>query len=390
MTAPRSSFIKNKSLLITVIVIGAAGYYGYGHFFGASAPGHEMPGGMPVTAAEVISKPITQWSEFAGRLRAVEDVAVRPRVSGVIETVHFKEGDMVKKGDKLFSLDLRPYKAAYSQAKARADLMNMEAARGARLFADKAISKREFDEKSAAAKETQAVLDVAALNLEYAEVLAPVSGKAGRPEITVGNVVDAGPGAPVMTTIQSIDPIYADFEIDEQTYLRMVQSAKTPEAIAKIPVYLSLANEKESTRKGEIRSLDNQLSPTTGTLRVRAAFPNETGELTPGLFAHIRMGSAEDAEAILINELAIGTALNKKFVYAIKEDGAIEYREITLGGQAEGLRIVTHGLKAGDRVALGRLMQLGMMPPGVKVTPQMVKMDNPTPEPQAAPAEQPK
>jgi membrane fusion protein, multidrug efflux system len=334
---------------------------------------------MPASVAEVVVRPITEWSEFSGRLRAVEDVAVRPRVSGVIESVNFKEGDMVEKGDKLITLDLRPYQAAYSQAKARADLMTMEASRGGRLFADKAIAKRELDEKNAAAKEAQAALELAALNLEYAEVLAPVSGRVGRIEITVGNMVDAGPGAPVLTTIQSLDPIYADFEIDEQTFL----NNRTAENLGNIPVHLALANEKEFMRQGKILSFDNQLGVNTGTLRVRASFANPSGELTPGLFARVRMGSAQQSEAVLVNEQAIGTDLNKKFVYAVKDDGSVEYRELTLGGTADGLRIVKSGLKPGDKIVIGRLI---MMHPGAKIIPQPVPMDTLKAPQEAAPA----
>lgn len=331
-----------------------------------------MPNGMPVSVAPALSKTLTRWSEFSGRLRAVEDVAIRPRVSGTIDMVSFKEGDFVQAGSKLFTIDLRPYQASYEQAKARAELADLERQRADKLFSDKVIAKRELDEKSAAAKEAKASLDLAALNLEYAEVKAPISGVVGKIEISVGNFVSAA-AAPVLTTMQSIDPIYADFEIDEQTYLQIMKPLRETNAdIRTIPVSLALANESEFSRNGEISSFDNQLNPTSGTLRVRATFANADKNLTPGLFARIRMGSATPVDMVLVHEQAIGTDQNKKFVYVIKDDGTSEYREVKLGVREGKLREITEGLKAGELIVVNGLQRV---PFGMKLLPQTVDME---------------
>lgn len=347
----------------------------------AAAP----PAAMPVSVATVLQKDITSWSEFSGRLRAVEDVQVRPRVSGAIEEMHFKEGDIVKKGDKLFTIDLRPYQAALDQAeaslaaaKARADLSVSDYKRAKTLFTQKAYSQREYDEKNngwkadvASVKAAEAAVELAKLNLEYAEVTSPIDGRVGRPDITVGNVVEAGAGAPVLTTVQSIDPIYADFDIDEQTYL------KTRKALANgqtqdMPVYMALADETDFTREGKIVSFDNQLSGASGTMRVRASFPNPKGELTPGLFARIRLGNAEKTAATLINDAAVGTDQDRKFVYTVDDKGNVNYRPVQLGTTDSGLRIVETGLKPGENIVVNGLMRVH---PGMQVQPMMVAMD---------------
>ncbi len=376
--------MKKRSLAIAALVGVTSLYFIYSWTKGGMNGG--MPDGMPVSVAEVTEKRITEWSEFAGRLRAVDDVSVVPRVSGTIDAIHFRDGDKVLAGDKLFTIDPRPYRAAYNQAKARADYLGMEAQRAGKVFSDKAISKRELDEKVSAAKEAQAALDLATLNLEYADVTAPVSGKVGRAEITVGNVVQAGPGAPVLTTIQSVSPIYADFEIDEQTYLALSKTMRDSNSgIATIPVYLALANETTFTHKGEIRSFDNQLGAGSGTLRVRASFPNEDGSLIPGLFAHIRMGGAQEVNAVLVNEAAIGTDQNKKFVFVVNGEGMSEYRQVKLGSRHENMRVVREGLKPGERIVVNGLLRVQ---PGAKLMPQMVSMDTlkPAEAPAAAPA----
>lgn len=373
-----------KRTWVTLLVGTAVVFIVYRIFGGGNMMMGAMPDAMPVSAAPAIEKRITEWAEFSGRLRAVEDVEIRPRVSGTIESVHFKEGDFVEKGARLFTIDIRPYQAAYDQVKARSDLLSLEAGRASQLYAEKAISKQEYDQKAAAAKEARAALQNAQLSLEYADIRAPISGQTGRAEITVGNMVDAGPGAPVLTTMQSVSPVYADFEIDEQTYLRLIQPIRADQsAIAAIPVELALANETDFTRKGRILSFDNQLSPASGTLRVRAEFTNDDRALTPGLFARIRMGGAQQVNAVLINEHAIGTDQSKKFVYVVKDDGSSEYREVKLGGRSDNLRIVKEGLKSDETIVVNGLMRVR---PGVKLLPQPVDMGTLQPLNAATPA----
>lgn len=360
-------------------------------------PAHaaDMPQGpMPVSVATVAKQDITRWSEFSGRLRAVEDVEVRPRVSGVIEKVHFREGDIVKQGDKLFTIDTRPFKAAFDQAdaalasaQARASLSGSNLSRAQGLFDKKALSQREFDERVNADKEAQAAVkaaeaqrELAALNLEYAELTAPISGRVGRPDITVGNVVQAGQS--VLTTIQSVDPVYADFDIDEQTYLRAMKAVRAGRA-SEMPVFMALADESEFTREGKIRSFDNQLQGDSGTMRVRAEFANTDGVLTPGLFARIRLGQAGAGAAVLVNDTAINTDQDRKFVYTVDKEGNVNYQPVVLGALNDGMRIIDQGLNGGENIVVNGLMRVH---PGMKVQPMMVDMRTLKPEGGAADA----
>lgn len=351
----------------------------------AIAAGAEQPQAMPASVATTIGREIVEWSEFSGRLRAAEDVQIRPRVSGTIDAVHFKEGDLVKQGKTLFTIDVRPYKAVQQQmaaalkgAEARADLTRSDLERAEKLLAEKAVSQREFDEKKNAWREADAAvaaakasLDLASLDLEYAEVRAPISGRVGRPDITVGNTVQAGQA--VLTTLQSVDPVFADFDMDERTYLRVLKSVRTDGKGGEMPVFLALADETEFTREGRIRSFDNQLSGDSGTLRVRAEFDNPDGLLTPGLFARIRLGSPEKTAAVLVNDKAIGTDQARRFVYALDAEGGVAYRPVTLGKLTQdGLRIVTSGLQAGEQIVVNGLMRIH---PGMKVQPVPVSME---------------
>lgn len=349
-------------------------------------------GPMPVSVAIVMQKEITRWAEFSGRLRAVEDVEVRPRVSGIIDEVHFKEGDTVKKGDPLFTIDMRPFKAALAQAEAelasaqaRAALAGSTAERAEKLFKQKALSQREYDERIngnkealASIKAAEAALTLAQLNVEYAEVRAPITGRVGRPDITVGNTV--GAGMVVLTTIQSVDPVYADFDIDEQTYLRAMKAVREGRA-SDMPVYMARADETEFKREGKIRSFDNQLSGDSGTMRVRAEFPNTDGVLTPGLFARVRLGTADKTQAVLVNDSAVNTDQDRKYVYAVDDKGMVGYRPVQIGTLENGLRVVDSGLAPGEKIVVNGLQRVR---PGMPVQPVIVSME--TLKPEGAPA----
>ncbi len=363
-----------------------------------------MPQVMPVSVAAAVGADITRWNEFSGRLSAVEDVEVRPRVSGMVDEVHFREGDLVKKDDKLFSIDIRPFQAAYDRAaaalaaaEARVTLTGSELGRAKRLLEERALSQRELDEKNnahleavAAVQGAEAEVQLAKLDLEYAEVRSPITGRVGRLDITVGNIVQAGQS--VLTTIQSVDPVYADFDIDEQTYLRVIKAMRGGDqetSARNMKVFMALADETEFMREGSIRSFDNRLIADSGTLRVRAEFNNTDGILTPGLFARLRLGSAETQAAVLINDAAIGTDQTRKFVYVVDGEGNVQYRPISPGKlSADGLRIIEGGLQAGENIIVNGLQRVH---PGMKVQPMMVSMTTLKPEgaadgvPQAAP-----
>lgn len=385
--------MKYKKALAALLVLAvlAAGYFltlaAMGDQAQAQLQSEAAEGAMPISVAAALSRDVTEWTEFSGRLRAAEDVQVRPQVSGTIMEVHFKEGDLVQKGDKLFTLDLRPYQAAHAQAVAAVDaavarneLAVHEKNRSKSLLDEKALSQREYDERNneskaawASVKSAKAALEIAALNLEYAEVKAPISGRVGRADITVGNLVEAGPGAPVLTTLQSVDPVYADFDMDEHAYLRVVKSIRGGENKAQeMPVMMALADETEFARVGKIRSFDNQLSGDSGTMRVRAEFENPDGLLTPGLFARIRLGGAEQHAAVLINDAAVGTDQNRKFVYVVDADGKVSYRPVTLGVLHAGLRTIAEGLQAGENIIVNGLMRVH---PGMVVQPMIVDME---------------
>lgn len=338
--------------------------------------------GVPVEVAEVVTRKITDWTHFSGRLEAVDRVEIRPQVTGVLTAVHFKDGALVRKGDVLFTIDQRPYAAAVSAAEARADYTSSDLARAERLLAENAISKRDLEEKKNAAQVAQAELRIAKLNLEYSQIKAPIAGRMSRAEITVGNLVTANSGAP-LTTIVSSNRIYAAFDVDEQTFLKYVNPARTDKGTA-LPVYLGLANESGYSYEGEINSVDNRLDPVAGTIRVRAVFDNKDATLVPGLYARIRLGGGTEREAVLIAEKALGTDQAKRFVLVVDKDNKTAYRAVKTGAAQDGLVIVESGLEPGERIVVNGLQRVR---PGDPVAPQIVSMENGKPATQQATAD---
>ena len=324
--------------------------------------------GVPVEVAEVVSRKITDWSSFSGRLEAVDRVEIRPQVTGVLTAVHFKDGALVKKGDILFTIDQRQYAAEVFGAEARADYTASELARAERLLAENAIAKRDFEEKKNAAHAAQAALRIAKLNLEFSQIRAPIDGRMSRAEVTVGNLVTANAGAP-LTTLVSSEKIYASFDVDEQTFLKYINPARAGKQA--LPVHLGLANESGYSREGSIHSIDNRLDTGSGTIRVRALFDNKDGQLVPGLYARLRLGGGQEREAILINEKAVGTDQSKRFVLVVDKDNNSAYREVKTGATQDGLVIVESGLQPGERIVVNGLQRVH---PGAPVTPQAVDM----------------
>jgi len=357
----------------------------------ANSKTQEAPaaGGPPISAATVVEKSVHETQEFSGRLEAIERVEIRSRVSGFITLVNFKPGSEVKKGDVLFQVDPRPYQAelarteaAANAARAKADLAKLELVRSEKLLADKAIAQREYDEKSSSLKEldasaraAQAQADAARLNLSYTQVTSPINGRVSKAEITLGNLVDA---SAVLTSVVSTDKIYASFDGDEDTYLRVGALAQKGQPVA---VKIGLANETGFPHEGKLEFVDNRLDPQTGSVRMRATFANEDKVLVPGLFARVQLGAAgEGKAAVLINERAVGTDQNRKFVYVVGADSKAEYRPVVLGPTAEGLRVVRDGLKPGEKIVVNGLQRVR---PGAPVTAQMVNMDYDPLAPQA-------
>ena len=367
-----------KKLLFLIIIVGI-GYFVYARFFMMPPGGHGMMGMMggpaPVSVAEVIERDVQQWQEFAGRIIPVDSAEIRPQVSGLIDKIHFKEGEYIEKGAPLFTIDQRPYKAALDAAQAQYTLADSELQRAKMLLEAKAISQREFDQRRNASEVARANLTKAKLDYDYTLIRSPISGRVGRAEITVGNLVSDGGSAPVLTTIVADKPVYADFEIDEDAFLEyMLAVGSDSEKLKSVPVYLGLSSEDGEPHVGLVQSFDNQLNMSTGTIRVRTIFDNESGNLVPGLFARIRLGSAGESRVILITDRAIGTDQNKKFVLAVDAENKAEYREITIGGIVEGLRVVTSGLKAGDKIVVNGTQRAR---PGAPLAPEMVPMDAP-------------
>lgn len=342
----------------------------------------------PVSVAKVEQRDAMIWNEFSGRLEAVERVEIRSRVAGAVQAVHFREGSLVKAGDLLITIDPAPYaaeverlKAQVVAAEARVALTKSDLERARQLANSPALSQRDLDQRLNASREAEAnlgsaraALQSAQLNLDYTQVRAPVSGRVGRLEITIGNLISAGPGAPVLTSLVSVNPIYASFNADEPIVTHALK-ALGREAVAqmqvdRIPVRIETGVDAEL--KGRLQLIDNQVDAASGTVRMRAVFDNEDGHLMPGQFVRLSMGEAKAKPALLISERAIGTDQSKKFVLVVDDGNKADYREVTLGAISDGMRVVTSGLNAGERIVVNGLQRVR---PGAVVAPQMVSMD---------------
>lgn len=335
--------------------------------------------GPPVSAAVVVEKPIADTQEFSGRLEAVEHVEIRPRVSGFITAVNFKPGATVRKGDVLFVIDPRPFQAeaeradaAAKAARAKAELAKLELGRAERLLGDKAIAQREYDASASAQKEleanaraAQAQYETAKLNLAYTRVVSPIDGRVSKAEITLGNLVDA---SSLLTSVVSTDRIYASFDGDEETYLRVRSQALSGQPVM---VKVGLANEEGFPHEGKLEFVDNQLDTRAGSVRMRATFANKDDVMAPGLFARVQIGGGVEKPALLISDRAVGTDQSHKFVFVVGKDGKAEYREVKLGPVVDGLRVVKNGLKPGEKIVVNGLQRVR---PGSPITAQTVPM----------------
>ena len=328
---------------------------------------------VPVSVITIKEGPVRTWSEFSGRTQAVDYAEIRPEVSGRITAIRFEDGQTVHAGDVLFVIDPRNYESAVAKAQADLDSALTDAkfartqfdrARG--LVNAQAIAQEIYDQRAnadrmaqAALEAAKAELDRAKLDLDRAYVKAPITGRVSRAEITIGNLVNDGPTAPILTSIVSNDGIYADFEVDEQTYLQSIRThSQHLEQERQIPVELTLDADNSRVYKGKIYSFDNRIDPSSGTIRARAKFANEDGSLVPGMFVSVKLASSFEFNGILVPERAVSSDQSKKFVYVVDNDNKVVYRGLELGQEVDGERIVIGGLKPGEKVIVDGLQHV--------------------------------
>jgi multidrug efflux system membrane fusion protein len=304
------------------------------------------------------------WTEFSGRMHAVDYAEIRPEVSGRITEVRFQDGQTVKAGDILFVIDPRPYQAAVDRDKAdiasaqsKLELAQYDQQRAQNLIGSHAIAQSDLDKFNDEQRSAQAALDAAKaqlaaaqVDLEHAYVTAPISGRVSRVEITLGNLVQSGSSAPLLTSIVSNDGIYADFDVDEQTYLQVVRASASGTAMQPLLPVQVIAQGDDHPYNGVIESFDNRIDTVSGTIRARAKFDNKDGALVPGMFVTVKLAGSSDSDALLVPERAVGFDQSKKFVYVVDASGKVSYRPVDLGDQVGAQRIVKSGLAAGDRV----------------------------------------
>jgi multidrug efflux system membrane fusion protein len=338
---------------------------------------------VEVGIATIAPSSVRIWSDFSGKLAPVDAAEIRPEVSGRITEIRFSNGQRVHKGDVLFVIDPRPHEAAV--AKAEADLATAqtnqrlagaELERARKLLATQFVSRALYDQRNnangvaaAGVQAAQAALTQAKLDLDHAYVKAPIDGRVSRAEITVGNLVQAGGGAPLLTSVVSDNGIYADFEVDEQTYLRsMHQRGANTDAEQRIPVELSVQGD-DQVYQGALESFDNKIDTGSGTIRARARFANSDNALVPGMFVTVRLANADDSNVLLVPEAAVGNDQSKRFVYVVDPNNKATFREVTLGQSVRGKRVVLAGLTSGDRVILDGLQRVT---PGDTVAPHPI------------------
>jgi multidrug efflux system membrane fusion protein len=341
-----------------------------------------------VTAAPSVARDVTEWDEFTGRLESVQTVAVRPRVSGLLSIVSFEEGSLVRQGQALFQIDDRPFqaqvdrlRAELAQATVTRDRAAVEMRRAERLSSENAMALEERERRAGTAAEATAHVDAAAaalraaqLDLDFTKVVSPIDGRVGRALVTRGNLVSGGQGeGTLLTTVVSVDPIYASFDADEQAFLRYGDRARQGARAGKgsLRIGMALADEQAFPHEGTLQFLDNQLDPATGTIRGRAVFDNRDHRLTPGLFVRLRLPGTLGYSGVLVEDRSVGTDLDRRFVLVVGADKKIESRTVTLGPLVDGLRLVRKGLTAGELVVVNGLQRVR---PGMQVNATLATM----------------
>jgi multidrug efflux system membrane fusion protein len=350
-------------------------------------PKPEAPPPPTVTVARPVQRAVTDQDEYVGRFVAVEMVEVRARVSGYLEQVHFQDGQIVKQGDLLFSIDKRPFQNALAQASANLNLAKSnlafteaDYARAQQLLRDRTISEQVFEQRAQAFRNAQAALAAnealvrqAELDLEFTELKAPVAGRIGDRRVTQGNLVAGGASTTttLLATIVSIDPVRLEFTLDETAYLRYERLSGGGKDMTgrggSVVVALKLLDERDFGHRGYMEFLDNAIDRATGTIRARAQFDNPNGLFTPGMFARVRVPGSPAYAALLVPDAAIGSEQVRKYVLVVDGEGVARQKYVTLGQVVDGLRVIKDGLGADDRVIVNGLMQAR---PGAKVTAQ--------------------
>ena len=362
-----------------------------------AAPGTGMPPPPEVSVAPVLAKEVRQWDDFTGRVAAVETVELRPRVSGYVQRVAYKEGQEVRKGDLLFVIDQRPYRAALERAladleraRSEARLAHTQDARAQQLIEAKAISREEFETRKAATAQgnagvraAEAAVTTAKLDLAYTEVRSPIDGRAGRAMVTEGNLAQAD--ATLLTTVVSQDPMYVYFESDERSFLRYAELARKGERDGNHnPVRVGLASETGYPHEGTVDFIDNQVDSATGTIRARAVLRNPDRVFTPGLFARVQLEGSGRFKAMLVDDKAILTDQDRKYVYVLGPHNVAVRKDIVPGRVIDGLRVVESGLAPQDKVIVHGVQKVFF--PGMPVTPKQIAMGAPPPGVQVASA----
>jgi len=360
----------------------------------AATPEGGAPPPPEVSVAQVLSKQVRQWDDFTGRVSAVESVELRARVSGYVDRVAFKEGQEVKKGDLLFVIDPRRYRAELNraqaqleQARAEARLAKTQDKRAQTLVEAKAISREEAETRraattqgDAAVRAAEAAVASAQLDLTFSEVRSPIDGRAGRAMVTVGNLASAD--QTVLTTVVSQNPMYVYFESDEQTYLRYNELARKGQREGnKNPVRIGLASETGYPHEGTVDFTDNQVDPTTGTIRARAVVDNADRVFTQGLFARVQLEGSAEFKAMLVDDKAVLTDQDRKYVYVLGPKNAAVRKDVVLGRMIQGLRVVESGLAPTDKVIVHGVQKVFF--PGMPVSPKTIAMGAAAPLPAA-------
>lgn len=349
----------------------------------AAPPAPPPPGPPPVSVAAALAQDVVDADDFPGRVEAIDTVAIRARVNGYLKIVAFKPGSEVKRGDLLFVIDPRPFQARVTEAesavastKVQLGLARLEQNRQERMLQSRATSQREVDAANAQVEGLEASVhalraarDAARLNLEYTRITAPVGGRVGKDEITVGNLVQGdSPDSPVLTRLVSLDPIYVTFEADEHAYLKYIAGARDQQLL----VQVGLADEQGYPHSARLEFVDNSIDSTSGTVRMRAVLDNHQRRFTPGLFARVRLQAATGARrAVLVADRAIGTDQSKRFVLVVGEGNRADYREVRLGRKVGALRVIESGLEAGEVIVVNGLQRVR---PGTPIAPSTVPM----------------